>query len=285
MADPNLVYTHKGAVYEGVANPFYNYLTPDKFPGQLRNWETISVLDLLRPYPQYGDLSEQHPTGMSNRYKALQLRLQREHANGLSLLWAYNYNRQSVTYFMNDLTWYNWQADWRKGENPRHRMTLAGTYDLPFGKGRPLLNNAHKVVNAVLGGWSTSSLLTINSGEKSLFWDWTALVGDPRISNPTPKKRFNTAAFAPLPDFTPRTSPLLYDGVGGPGRWNLDTTLSKTFPIKERFDLEFRLEAYNLTNSFVWGNPDASFYSSTFGQCTSQANRGREMQYTLRLIF
>ena len=57
------------------------------------------------------------------------------------------------------------------------------------------------------------------------------------------------------------------------------------FAIKERCNLEFRFEAYNLTNSFVPTNPDMSVTSSTFGRTLDQQNRGREMQYSLRLQF
>jgi hypothetical protein len=69
--------------------------------------------------------------------------------------------------------------------------------------------------------------------------------------------------------------------------WNLDGTLSKVFPIKERYKLELRWEAYNLTNSLMWANPNMSVTSQLFGRSTAQAqgNRGREMQYTLRLQF
>jgi hypothetical protein len=50
------------------------------------------------------------------------------------------------------------------GSNPRHRISAAGTYELPFGKGKAYMSNAHPVVNAILGGWSTSSIFHWNSG-------------------------------------------------------------------------------------------------------------------------
>ena len=55
----------------------------------------------------------------------------------------------------------------------------------------------------------------------------------------------------------------------------------------ERYKLEFRFEAYNLTNSLMWANPNMTVGQATFGRSTAQAtgNRGREMQYTLRLVF
>jgi hypothetical protein len=49
--------------------------------------------------------------------------------------------------------------------------------------------------------------------------------------------------------------------------------------------LEFKMEAYNLTNSFMASDPNMSVTSSLFGRSTGQRNRGREMQYTLRLHF
>ena len=54
MADPNLSYTYKAQLSQNIPNPFYNYLTPDVFPGDLRNQATVTRGSLLRPYPQYG---------------------------------------------------------------------------------------------------------------------------------------------------------------------------------------------------------------------------------------
>ena len=85
--------------------------------------------------------------------------------------------------------------------------------------------------------------------------------------------------------YTPRTNPLQYAGVNGPKSWQLDSSLNKTFPIRERFNLEFKLEAYNMTNSFVPNDPNLNVLSSLFGKSTNQANRGREVQYSLRLFF
>ena len=85
--------------------------------------------------------------------------------------------------------------------------------------------------------------------------------------------------------FTPRTNPPQYSGLTGPTFWQLDSTVSKMFPVTERFNLEFKLEAYNLTNSFVPTAPDMNVNSSLFGRSTNQANRGREVQYSIRLLF
>jgi hypothetical protein len=111
------------------------------------------------------------------------------------------------------------------------------------------------------------------------------VTGDPHIANPSRTEGFNTAAFQILPAFTPRTNPWQYDGITGPRYFQLDSTLYKIFPIRERFRLEVKVEAYNLTNSFIPTDLDVSVTSATFGRSTNQSNLGRAMQYTLRLMF
>jgi hypothetical protein len=74
MSDPQLAYTYKTAPEKTVPNPFYQYLTPELFPGPLRNQRTVSIGSLLKPYPQYGTLTEAMMSGIENRYHAIQLR-------------------------------------------------------------------------------------------------------------------------------------------------------------------------------------------------------------------
>lgn len=285
MTDPELKYQYKTALDQPVANPFYQYLTPDKFPGQLRNQRTVSIATLLKLYPQYGNLTQAMMGGIENRYQAIQLRAQRSFSQGYSFLVGYNYNREKTGAFFNELDQYNQVLTMIPGSNPRHRLSMAGTVELPFGKGRRFLSDAHPIVNAALGGWSSSSIFQLNSGAFVRFTGQMIVDGDPILENPTRDRWFNTAAFrVPLAN-TLRTNPYQYEGLTGPGYWNLDTTLSKRFPIRERINLEVRLEAYNLTNSFMASMPSVDINSALFGRSTNQANRGREFQYTMRLHF
>jgi hypothetical protein len=286
-ADPNLSYTYKAQLSQNISNPFYNYLTPDVFPGTLRNQATITRVNLLRPYPQYGgDLTVNNVADWRARYQALQLRVQRTYAAGASVLFAYNYNRERNEAYFNDPQRYVNQIFWLGSNNARHRATVAGTYDFPIGKGRKLGSSMHPVLNAAIGGWQLSGIYTYRSGE-FLRFPQADVVGDPSIANPGPALWFNADAIKVPTPFTPRTNPYQYDNITGPIFWNLDGTLSKSFPIKERYRLEFRFEAYNLTNSLMWANPNLTPGNSLFGRSTAQAvtNRGREMQYTLRFMF
>lgn len=76
-------------------------------------------------------------------------------------------------------------------------------------------------------------------------------------------------------------------GHSAGGTMSVSMTVSKTFPVRDRYRLEFRFEAYNLTDSLMWGPPNTTIGNSLFGRSTTQAatNRGREIQYTLRLMF
>ncbi|MBK5292511.1 MAG: TonB-dependent receptor [Acidobacteriia bacterium] len=286
LADPNLSYTYKAQLSQNISNPFYNYLTPDVFPGVQRNQATVSRGSLLRPYPHYGTLAMNHMGDWRSRYQALQLRVQRSYAAGASILVAYNYNQERNESYFNDIQQYVNQVFWLGSNNARHRLTIAGTYDFPIGKGRKIGGSMHPVLNAVAGGWQVSGIYTYRSGE-FLRFPAAEVVGEPFIENPGPQKWFNTDAYKVLPAFSPRTNPFQYDGVTGPIFWNADGTISKTFPIRESYKLEFRFEAYNLTNSLMWANPNLAVGNSLFGRSTAQAvtNRGREMQYTLRFIF
>lgn len=288
MADPNLSYTYKAALSTNIDNPFYNYLTPETFPGPLRNQKTVTRGSLLRPFPQYGDLTLQNVGTTRSRYQALQLRVQRAYSSGGTILVAYNYNQERQEGYFNDPQRYVGQFFWLGSNNARHRLTLAGTYDFPVGKGKKLGNNLHPVLDAAFGGWQISGIYTYRSGEFLRFNDQMDFSGDPTIADPGPGKWFNTDAFKVATPFTPRMNPWQFNDITGPVFWNMDGTVSKTFPIKERYQLEFRFEAYNLTNSLMWANPNMTVTSATFGRSTAQnspGNRGREMQYTLRFKF
>jgi len=169
-------------------------------------------------------------------------------------------------------------------KEPRHRMTFAGTAELPFGKGRKFGAAAPKALDLLIGGWSASPMWTVASGEYLRFGAALAS-GDPSIDNPTRNRYFDTTKLALLPAYTPRLNPWQYDGVKGSRNWNIDLSVAKYFPVTEALRLEFRMEAYNLTNSFVPGLPNMTVGSPQFGRSVTQANLGRQMQYTLRLHF
>ncbi|MCC6394197.1 MAG: TonB-dependent receptor [Bryobacterales bacterium] len=284
--DPRIGFAVGNKVSQSVPNPFYNILPADKFPGQLRTQKNIAVSELLRLYPQYGSLNETLRGGFGNRYKSLQMQFQRPFASGFNFIAGYNYNQSRNQEFYDNVDSYTNSPTWQPASNSRHRLTGAAIVELPFGKGRKFMTAAHPVVDAILGGWSTSGLFTYNSGAYMRFGGML-VDGDPGISNPTSAKWFDTSKFKILPPFTRRTNPLQYSDVKGPRFVNFDATLAKEFPIRERLKFELRMEAYNVLNAFTGADPNLSVTSPLFGQITSQRAGifGRQIQYTGRIIW
>jgi hypothetical protein len=109
------------------------------------------------------------------------------------------------------------------------------------------------------------------------------LVGNPTPRNRTPSEWINTSAFAIPPPYT----------FGSLGRnslrsdWyrNLDCSLFRRFPLGDRLQLEFRAEAFNVTNSVVFASPANVINAAGFGVVTSTANTPRQLQVALKLTF
>ncbi len=283
--DPNLAYQFKGLVDQAVPNPFFNLLPPNKMPGTLRTQQTVSVSQLLRPYPQYGALNLYGWPGDTDHYYALQMKAERPMANGMTFLVAYNYNQENHGEWFNDQDRFANKITMFDRGRPRHNLRIAGTWELPFGRGRQHLNNLHPVLDAVLGGWATSHIYMWRSGNLLRF-DPALVSGDPTKNVPA-GLYFNPAVFQILPAYTPRTNPLQYDGLRGPRFWQLDSTLVKYFRVTERVKFELRMEFYNLPNAFMPSDPDVGIAGGTMGRSTWVAggNYGREIQYTGRIHF
>jgi len=287
QVDPRIGFAAGNAVTAPVANPFFNKLGADKMPGQLRTQANVATSELLRPYPQYGSLVETLRGAVGNRYRSLQIQVQRPFVNGFNLVMGYNYNNSRNQEFYDNVDNFTQNFTWQPAPQARHRLTGAGIYQLPLGKGRAYMNGDNRVLQAIFGGWSTSTLFTYNSGNYLRFGG--ALVdGDPSVDEPTSNRWFDTTKFRVLPAFTRRTNPLQYSEVRGPRYVNVDATLGKEFPIVgERLKFELRGEAYNLFNAFTGANPDVNVTSANFGRITAQRAGifGRQIQFSGRLIW
>lgn len=297
MADPNFTYDNPRSVTNAtVPNPFRNYLTIDKFPGALRNGAaTVTVASLLRPYPQYGAITQTNTAGRGLHVQSYKFQAQRPFYKGLSLLVNYAYQREASTEFFDDRAQFARDLTWRfRGDSARHRFNHALTWELPIGKGRWLLKNAAKPVDLALGGWQLTTTNRWYSGRILQFTQNLIVSGSPKLDNPTRDKWFDTSVFAALPAgtsadpaSTPRKNPYTYDGLVGPGTSQTDMTLSKSFRLNERFKFEVRVETYNAFNQINWDNPVVDFNNSNFGKVISKRPGyvGREVQYGFKLTF
>jgi hypothetical protein len=227
LMDPQLSYTHKTLLTQRVSNPFYNYLTPATFPGQLRNQAQVTYADLLKPYPQYQSITQTNTPGVKERYHSVQIKAQRPFANGFNFVLAYNYNRERQQEFYNDLEEFANVFRYEPAQRPRQRMTVASVYEFPFGKDRRYLRNTHKLVDHIIGGWAASGIYSYSSGTLLRFGALD-VVSDPHIDNPSKWGLiFDPNAFKQLPAFTVRTNPKTIPGIVGPGFKNLDFDLGQ----------------------------------------------------------
>jgi len=287
QVDPRVAYEYKDAVNISVPNPFYNYLPPEKFPGPLRYQRNIALTTLMRKYPHYGALNViDGIRGGDMRYYSLQLRVQRSFSKGYALMAGYNYAFQQDEAFFNDVDNFLQKFTWQDNNRPRHRLTMAGTWEIPLGRGRRIGGGMNRALDMVIGGWDLTGFLMWRSGWFIRFGG-LVVTGDPRLEKPTPEKWFNTAVFAPLPPYTVRTNPWQYPGLTGPGLLNVDGSLVKRIPITEKYRTELRMDVFNVLNNMTWADPVTNVYSANFGRSTNQlANTfGRRVQLGLRLEF
>jgi hypothetical protein len=288
QVDPRIALQYGAATNVQVANPFYHLSIPNQSPGALWNQQTVSVLTLARPYPQYsGALTViDGINGGDMTYHSLQIKAVKAFSSGYTLLAAYNYHVQWNQQFYDNVDNYLKKFTSEDSATPRHRMTVSGTWLLPVGKGRMLLSSANRWVDALVGGWNLAGTGTYHSGTL-LNFGGMLVSGDPTISNPGPNAWFNTSAFQILPAYTRRTNPWYYSGIRGPQFFNIDASLYKDFPITEKIKLQLHLDAFNALNNMNFNNPNMSVTSSQFGRSTDiyPQDFGRRLQLAARIEF
>ncbi|HZT39254.1 MAG TPA: TonB-dependent receptor [Bryobacteraceae bacterium] len=240
-------------------------------------------------------------------YNALVTRLEKRFSDGLTLLTSYTFSKamgdacgaaaagNTTNCGYQDVR--NLRAE-RSVDNSDipHRFVASGMYDLPFGKGRRVGANMPALAEAVLGGWSIGSIVTVasgppysvvvagnpaNSGTFSIV-DRPNVVGDPYAITRTLQQDFNTAAFVTHPPFT--TGNAGRNIMRQRGFFNWDFSAHKEFAVRERLRIQFRYESFHFTNTPRFGTPGATLGTANFGQITS-ADTPRNQQLGLKLIW
>ena len=177
-----------------------------------------------------------------------------------------------------------------------YRFVTSVLYDLPVGKGRAALAGANPIVDAVLGGWTIGSIVSDSSalpfsptvqGNPANTGTYTVVqrpdvVGPAYQGTRTLQQDFNTAAFV-------RPATYTYGSAGrnilrGRPQFNWDFSALKNFQIVERVKLQFRFEAFTLTNTPRFGAPGNVVGTAGFGVVTS-AGTPRNLQFGLKLIW
>ena len=210
-------------------------------------------------------------------------------------------------------------CEWASGAwDARHVANGNFVYELPFGHGKRLLS--HGFASTVLGNWQLTGTALARTGfpiNVLLPSSYVSPYGNSGTLRPnrvagvslTPaggrsvSHWINPSAFS-VPANSGGTLLALGNAprnlYPGPGTWQADTGIAKTFPIGEVARVEFRSEFYNVFNHPQLGPPNATFGAAGFGSITTAVNLNtaivspitpvgsgtpREMQFALRLEF
>lgn len=264
-----------------------------------------------RPDPRFDDI-DLLESRANSAYHALQARFQQRLSRGLSTLASYTWSKSidDASNFFSSAGDPNFPQDsynlrgerGRSNFDVRQRLSVSYSYDLPFGKGRAYLADARGWLGTLLSGWQSYGIVTLQSGRpftvallseidnsgtgRSILGfganDRPNVVGDPTASAPSTERWFNTSAFAfPLPGTFGNAGRNILDG---PGYHNVNVSLVKNTALSERFNLQFRAEAFNLFNHPNFNLPDNFLGSPTFGRITS-ARDPRHIQFGVKLLF
>jgi Carboxypeptidase regulatory-like domain/TonB dependent receptor-like, beta-barrel len=194
---------------------------------------------------------------------------------------------------------------------PFHRFVSNFIWDLPFGRGRLFGTNWSPVVDAVLGGWTLSSILDFQSGQhltpfhSSHCGSGTNCYGnekadrvegeDPNDSPKTLDQWFNINAFSIRAFFDSNNRAIFagrfgnagYGSIDGPGVINVDFGAFKDFKLRENVRLRLQTQIKNLPNHPNFGNPNTNLISGDYDKIRSlKPNFGlREVVLGLRVIF
>jgi hypothetical protein len=296
-----------------VPNPFYGTI---QF-GTLSQ-PTVQQGQLLLPYPQYTSLSDPGGYVGDSSYHSLQMKAEKRFKSGGTVLASYTFSKvlanvETLTSWLETQAGgvsgvqniYNFAAEKSLSNfDSRQRFVLSYVYDLPFGKGKRFLSGLHGFTDRVVSGWGFNGVTTFQDGFPlglTASPNTTGLntglrpnvaAGCNKLTSGSAQSRisqwFNTSCFSVPAAYTfgneSRTDP----EIRGPGISNHDLALFKRTAIAERFNLEFRVEAFNLFNRVWFGPPNTvatTAANNTFGQITTQLNQPRLLQLALRLRY
>jgi hypothetical protein len=295
------------ALLQRVPNPCFGEVPPSSSLGGA----TVPRAQALRPFPCFNTVSLYRNNVGNTSYNALQVKLEKRFSHGFSGLVSYTRSKlidaaSSVfdasilagpvaNFPVADSFNPRLDRDVSTGDIP-HNLVASFVWDLPWGSGRRF--EPRGLAGVFLNGWQLAGIVTLQSGAPipiTQVTNFNAFAGfgtqrpnriaDPTLppSERTPARWFNTDAFQVAPQFNLGNSSR--NPVRGPGYRNVDLALIKRTPLgRGRTTLEFRVEAFNLTNTPPLGAPNGVLGAPGFGSITS-AGDPRVVQLGLKVIF
>jgi hypothetical protein len=280
-----------------VANPFY--LHPNA--GGILAGPQVRRAQLLRPFPQFGEIVGARDTGGRSWYNGLVMSAKKRLTRGLQFEGSYAWSK--TLDFGEDTV----QNEYDKlasraiaQTDIAHRFVVSYIYELPFGRGRPWANTSSGLANWLIGGWQVNGITTYQSGlPLAITASNTAGLFNPRTSANNNGRSgklsgraqdrlvrwFDTTVFSQPAPFTFGSAGARIHDLRAHGTRNFDISLFKEFEAAEKLRVQFRVEMLNAFNTVQFSAPNTSVVSSSFGRVSAQANAPRQVQFGLKLLW
>jgi carboxypeptidase family protein len=290
-----------------VPNPFFGKIPRSSSLGDPK----IAAGQLLRPFPEFLTVAPYRNNVGSTVYHGFEAKLEQRLSRGLSYLVSYTHSKlidtASSVFDASILTGpianfpvadsFNLrrERDSSTGDIP-NVFAVSSTWELPVGRGHSL--NPSGGWGVLADGWQITGIVQLQSGMPFAVTQTTNfnafagfgvqrpnVVASPNLPSDqrSPAKWFNTAAFQAAPQFTLGNASR--NPVRGPDYRDADIAFIKHTGIRERVDLEFRAEIFNLTNTPAFGQPNGVVGSSAFGTITATATDPRVIQFGLKVNY
>lgn len=263
------------------------------------NYNTTTLSGGPQLFPKLGQVVAEFNNGTSH-YNSMQVSLEQRYQHGLTLTgsytWAHNIDDSDGYlgfYAVSPL--YAFDTRLNKGNSSldqRHVFTASSLYELPFGHNRMFGHNWNKTIDTIAGGWQFNAIVQAETGTPiSIVYPQYGGNFSIRANHDGPivmthsisKGWFDPAGFS---------KPATGDGnvgrnsVYGPGIAEGDISLFKNLTLTERLKCELRAEAFNVTNTPQFTNPDGNVTDGNFGliSATRQYSE-RQLQMAVRFTF
>jgi hypothetical protein len=322
-----------------VTNPFYGL--PQFTNTGLATSPTVSRAALALQFPEFSSVNQLGRNDGKNWYNAMQVNYQVRATKGWNLTFGYtfsknieqggfdNSNGNDANNAFIDVQRYVYERSLTGYDHP-NVVKISSVYELPVGRGKHFLGDAHRLLDAVVGGWQHTIMLQYQSGAPwnmpgNTFYVRNAAVNtnwaSPVIQgvNPCVAKMadngtialqsysvnvagctLSTYNFLEFPSYAPtRGTPLRTGDIRTQSVPVADMSVSKMFKFTEKKSFQFRVEAFNVFNSYWMSGGSGSnggqfsngLDSSTFGQIvkgtvsTGSTNWPRYIQLGFKFIY
>ncbi|HSL22746.1 MAG TPA: TonB-dependent receptor [Vicinamibacterales bacterium] len=302
------------ALLEQVPNPFYRNAAFGAFSRQ----PTIARGQLLRPYPQFGDVLAHQVSAGRARYNSMILKFNKRVGNGwgANVNYTYSVNKDNlfgeVNYFSNNnnalarpLNNYDLDAEYARSLlDAPHRLNISVTYELPFGARKRWMSQS-RVLNALFGGWAVTGVGTYQSGFPVVIVQdnnnsgLQFTVQRPNLTGTDPgtsgsaedhydpscncvNNWFNPAAWSAAAPFTLGNAPRTDTRQRTPFKKNWDIAVQKSQELAGK-TIMVRAEIINAFADPNFLGPETRFGRAAFGRITQEGGFPRLLQVLVRV--